>query len=105
MMSFITFLLRVFVSIAIALCVIGGAAVGWFYEEIPVLAQRVATAGGSPAIQGIGAVVGGIVGLIVATLTFGVIATMLDMRDRLIEISRSLEAAPADRRPLNWEKP
>ncbi len=101
MMSFIAFLLRVFVSIAIALCVIAGAVTGWFYDEIPVLAQRVAMPGGSLAVQGIGAVVGGVVGLIVATLTFGVIATMLDMRDRLVEISQSLEAAPASRRPLN----
>ncbi len=105
MMTFIAFLLRVFVSIAIALCVIGGAAAGWFFDDVPYLAQQVTASAESPAIRGIGAVVGGVVGLIVATMTFGVLATLLDMRDKLIEVREALEGAPRDRRPLNWEKP
>jgi hypothetical protein len=105
MMSFIVFLLRVFVSIAIALCVIGGAAAGWFFDDVPYLAQQVAVSADSTAIRGIGAVAGGVLGLIVATLTFGVLATLLDMRDKLVEISEALAVAPPDRRRLDWEKP
>lgn len=105
MTSFIAVLLRIFVSIAIALTVIAGAAAGWFADQVPFLPQQLVPSGDAPAIRAIGAIVGGIGGLIAATLTFGIIATLLDMRDKLIDIRQALQEQPASRRPLDWEKP
>ena len=115
MMAFMTVLLRIFISIAIALCIIGGAVAGWFFDQDPFLAKHIAVNADSPAIRGIAAVTGGVLGLIVATLTFGLIATLIDIRDKLIDIRNLLElerptrmpastSAPSGR-PMNWEKP
>ena len=106
-MAFMTSVLRFFVAIGIALLIIAGGVFGWFYDALPGAAQQFnldasALAASQPtfALRAVGAVVGCVVGLFLATLTFGILALLLDIRDRLVIIAESGQAGrrmPTDR--------
>lgn len=110
MMSFITTLLRFFVAVAIALFVIFGGVAGWFYDALPTLTGAVdvsAVPAASLATRILGVVAGAIAGLVLATFTFGVLALLLDIHDRLGRIIDTLAgeaAVPGDGRPLNYQR-
>jgi len=97
-MAFMTSLLRFFVAIGIALWIIAGGVFGWFYETLPgaagqlsVAAPAMPVAEPTLALRIVGSLVGCVVGLFFATVTFGVIALMLDIRDRLVIIADSAQ--------------
>ena len=117
-MAFMTALLRFFVAIGIALWIIAGGVLGWFYDALPGIAGSM-DIGAAPAVvtepavafRLIGAVVGCIVGLFLATVTFGVLALLLDIRDRLVVIAdtttggrRVVVDQHIDGKPLNYDR-
>lgn len=120
MMAFMAALLRFFVSIGIALFVIAGGVGGWFYDTAPALVGGLDVGAGPPPagaesiiMRIVGAIVGVIVGLIAATFTFGVLALLLDIHQRLGQVSEALTGGGASisaarvgqaGRPLNYER-
>jgi hypothetical protein len=98
MMAFMTSLLRFFVAVGIALWIIAGGLLGWFYDALPRAAGQLdmatpVLAAGPPTLElrVVGAVVGCVVGLCLATLTFGILALLLDIRDRLVIIAENAQ--------------
>jgi hypothetical protein len=114
MMAFMTALLRIFVAIGIALVIIGGAVSGWFLDALPLQSAGIDPARvGAPSLglRATGAVFGLVGGLVLATVTFGVLALLLDIRDRLVSIDRALSVERKGRgedkdgaKTLNYER-
>ena len=104
MMAFFSNLLRIVTVICFVLLVLAGATTGWFFDTLPML-QGLAPEGGTTlATRVIGVVSGAVAGLLVGTLSFGIIATLLDIRDKLTQIRDHFEGGSGDGRALRWEK-
>lgn len=111
MMSLLVFLLRVFVVLGTIALVAFGALFGFSGSLDTYFAQtgvEQLAAEGS-AMRAVRAIIGGLVGLVAATLSFGVLAAILDIRDKLVQIRDALTTEPAWRSegasPMKWEKP
>ena len=111
MMSLLVFLLRVFVVLGTIALVAFGALFGFSGSLDTYFAQsgiEQLAAEGS-AMRVVRAIIVGLVGLVAATLSFGVLAAILDIRDKLVQIRDALTTEPAWRSegasPMKWEKP
>jgi hypothetical protein len=114
MMAFMTALLRFFVAIGIALWIIAGGVLGWFYDALPLQSAGVnpaQIADATAVTRAIASILGCIAGLFAATITFGVLALLLDIRDRLVIIADSAAGGRRvqvgqniDGKPLNYER-
>ena len=115
MMAFMTALLRFFVAIGIALWIIAGGVLGWFYDALPLQSAGVnpaQIADATAMTRAIGSILGCIAGLFAATFTFGVLALLLDIHSRLGRIGEALSEgahfAPSRAgqpgKPLNYER-
>lgn len=118
MMAFVVGMLRFFVAIGIALFVIAGGFVGWFYDAVPAMLGGMP--GGAPALpeaaspvmRGLGALAGTVGGLILAVFTFGLLALLLDIHSRLGTVCEALaegggagrRAAAVGGKPLDYQR-
>ena len=110
MMPLLVFLLRVFIVLGTIAMVAFGVLVGFagnldtYFAQTGMEQLTIA----DPTMRIVRAVLGGVLGLAGAALTFGALAAVLDIRDKLVEIRNALTKEPAwqskDGGPMQGEK-
>ncbi len=110
MMSLLVFLLRIFIVLGTIALVAFGALIGFAGSLDPYFAQTGVSQlmADDPTMRIVRAVLGGVGGLACAAVTLGALATIVDMRDKLVEIRDAMTTDPAwkstDSGPMKWEQ-